>query len=110
MLTSTDRLLQVLNSLLLARVAVALLVVEPTKLLENLGVVGVTLQHASIGTLSRFELDKEVSMARRSTRLISGTYILLLLVDVADLEPDVLLGEGARGVINNILEALWKEK
>jgi hypothetical protein len=38
------------------------------------------------------------------------TYVLLLLVDVADLEPDVLLSERARWVIHNVLEALQSEK
>jgi hypothetical protein len=37
------------------------------------------------------------------------TYVLLLLMDVADLEPDVLLGERARRVIHNVLEALQSE-
>jgi hypothetical protein len=31
-------------------------------------------------------------------------------VDVADLEPDVLLGEGTRWVVDNILEALGNKK
>lgn len=38
------------------------------------------------------------------------TYVLLLLVNVADLEPDVLLSERARWVIHNVLEALQSEK
>lgn len=33
-------------------------------------------------------------------------YIFLLLVDMANLEPDVLLGERSRRVGDNILEAL----
>lgn len=58
MLTSADRLLQVLNGLLLARVVAALLVVEPTKLLENLGVVGVSVEDTAVGRLSRLKLRK----------------------------------------------------
>jgi hypothetical protein len=34
------------------------------------------------------------------------TYILLLFVDVADLKPDVLFGQRAWGIIDNIFEAL----
>jgi hypothetical protein len=57
-LTSTDRLLQVLNGLFLTRIAVALLVVKPSKLLKNLGMVGVTFQNAPISSLGRIELRK----------------------------------------------------
>jgi hypothetical protein len=35
-----------------------------------------------------------------------STYILLLLVDMANLEPDVLLSERSRRVGNDVLEAL----
>jgi hypothetical protein len=71
LLTGTDGLLQVLNSLLLARVAVALLVVEPSELLENLGVVGVPIQDAPVSSLGRVELTRWVRMMRRSRILIS---------------------------------------
>lgn len=64
LLTSTDGLLQVLNGFLLARVAVALLVVEPSKLLEDLGVVRVAIQNAPVRGLSRVELTRWVRMIR----------------------------------------------
>lgn len=71
MLTGTDGLLQVLNGLLLARVAVALLVVEPSELLENLGVVGVTIQDAPVRSLGRVELTRWVRVMWRSKKAIS---------------------------------------
>lgn len=71
LLTGTDGLLQVLNGLLLARVAVALLVVEPSELLENLGVVGVTIQDAPVRSLGRVELTWWVRMMWRGKELIS---------------------------------------
>lgn len=36
------------------------------------------------------------------------TYILLLLMNVADLEPDVFLSERTRGVVDDVFEALGK--
>jgi hypothetical protein len=44
-LISADRLLKIFDRLLLAAEAVALLVMEPAKLLENLSVVRITIQH-----------------------------------------------------------------
>lgn len=78
-LVRSHRLLQVLDGLLLTGVVGALLMVQPTQLLEDLGMIGITLEHATVGTLGGFEL-------------------LLLLVNVTDLEPNVLFGERARWV------------
>lgn len=61
-LTSTDRLLQILNGLLLAGVVVALLVVEPSELLKDLGMVGVAFQNAPVGNLSGFKLGWGISI------------------------------------------------
>lgn len=71
----------------LAGVVGALLVVQPTQLLQDLGVIGITLKHTAIGTLGGFEF-------------------LLLLVDVTDLEPYVLFCQRAGRVGDNVLEAL----
>lgn len=49
--------------------------------------IGVTLEHATVCALGGFEL-------------------FLLLVDVTNLEPNVLFGERARRVGDNVLEAL----
>jgi hypothetical protein len=48
-LTRTDRLLQVLNRLLLATEAVALLVMQPAKLLKDLCMLRISVEHTSIG-------------------------------------------------------------
>jgi hypothetical protein len=34
------------------------------------------------------------------------TYVFLLLVNMANLEPDVFFGQRARGIANNVFEAL----
>ena len=86
-LVRSHGLLQVLNGLLLTGVIGALLMVQPTQLLEDLCMIGVTLKHATVCALGGFKL-------------------LLLLVDVTDLEPNVFFGERARRVGNNVLEAL----
>jgi len=62
-------------------------VVQAAELLQDLGVVRVGLQHAVVGILGRVVL-------------------LLLLVDVADLEPDVDLRQRPRRVGEDVLEAL----
>jgi hypothetical protein len=82
-----DGLLQIFNGLLLAGVTVALLVVQPTQLLQDLGMVGVAVQNTSVCLLGRIE-------------------VLLLFVDMTDLEPNVFLRKGTRRVGDNILEAL----
>jgi hypothetical protein len=53
----TNGFLEELDRLFLARVAVALLVEKPTKLLQHLGVVGITVKDASICLLRRLELE-----------------------------------------------------
>lgn len=105
MLTSADRFLQVLNGPLLARVVAALLMVEPTELLENLGMVRVSVKNAAVRRLSRLELHKMLDTEIGSGEVVV-TYVLLLLVDMADLEPDVLLGQGTRRLIDDKFEAL----
>jgi hypothetical protein len=61
--------------------------VQPSKLLENLRVVGIAFKHATVGALRSFEL-------------------LLLLVDVTDLEPNILFRERTRGVGDYVFEAV----
>lgn len=72
--TCSDRLLQKLNRLLLAGKTITLLVMQPAQLLQNLGVVRVSVQYTLV--------------------CVFGTVkILLLLVHMTDLEPDVLFGQ-----------------
>lgn len=62
-----NRLLKVFNGLFLACIASALLVVQPAKLLQDLGMVGVTVQHSSVGGLGRLELLR-LSVAARACK------------------------------------------
>jgi len=55
-LTSGDGFLQIFDSPVLAGEAIALLMVQPAELLQNLGVVGVSLEHALIGSLGVIKL------------------------------------------------------
>lgn len=55
--TCADRLLKELNGLLLASVVIALLMEQPSKLLQNLRVVGITVQDPPVRLLRSFELQ-----------------------------------------------------
>lgn len=59
--------------------------VEPTQLLKNLGVIGIPIEHATISSLSRLK-------------------VLLLLVDVTNLEPNILLSQRTRRLVDNEFE------
>lgn len=79
--------------------------VKPAQLLENLGVVGVTFKHASVGGLGRVVLQGTLVLNRRWDQIVA-TYILLLFVHVTNLEPDVFLAQRLRRVGHNVTEAL----
>lgn len=52
-----------------------------------------------------------LALAReKKARNGAKSYILLLFIDVADLEPDVLFGQGSRRVMYDIFEALRTRK
>ena len=57
-LTRVDRFLEVLDRLLLAIEAGALLVMEPAQLLQDFGVVGIALEHARICGFGRVVLSR----------------------------------------------------
>lgn len=61
---------------------------QPTKLLEDLGVIGVALKYATVSALG-------------------GLEFLLLFVDVTDLEPDVLFCQRPGWVGDYIFETLY---
>lgn len=85
----------------------ALLVVKPAKLLKNLGMVRIPLEHTLVSGLSGVILEYlSVHIQQRVGN--QSTYILLLLVDMTDLEPDIFFGQRARGVADNVFEALGK--
>lgn len=86
-LTGCNRLLEELNGLLLAREAAALLMMQPSQLLQDLGMIRISVQHTLIGTLSTIE-------------------ILLLLVHMTDLEPDIFLGQWRGRRVDDVLKTL----
>lgn len=103
--TSADGLFQVLDCPVLGFIGVALLVMQPAQLLKYLGVVGGVVQNTLIGSLGAVELD-EMSAAESTVHPRITAHVFLLLMDMTNLEPDVLLGEGARRRVHNVLEAL----
>lgn len=60
---------------------------EPAKLLEDLGMVGVSIKHTLVGVLGTVK-------------------VLLLLMDMTYLEPDILLRQRGRWRVNDVLETL----
>lgn len=61
-LTGSHRFFQILNSLFLTSERVTLLVVQPAQLLEDFGVVRVTLQDPTVSGFCSFELHVTVSV------------------------------------------------
>jgi hypothetical protein len=83
----------------------AVLVVNPAKLLQNFGVIRVFLHNALVSILRTSKLWKtcEQSVSCTSKRY---TYIFLLLVHVANLEPDVGMCKRARRVPQDAVKAV----
>ena len=107
-LTRTDRLLQILNRLLLAAETVALLVMQPAKLLEDFSMIGITLENTPIGKFGVVILQY-VRVARTRLRIVSP-YVFLLFVHMTNLEPDVFLSQRRWWKRYNISEALQTSK
>ena len=80
--------------------------VEPAELLQDLGMIGVPVQDALVRRLCAVILQKGVLPCARDDSLALGTYVFLLLMHVADLEPDVLLGQGRRWRLHDVFETL----
>lgn len=99
------RFLQVLDGPVLTGKALALVVVQPAKLLENLGVVGIPLKDTVIGSLGIIKLEQG-QYHWRVRRDRGETHVFLLLMYVSNLEPDVFLCQwsGRRG--DDVSEAL----
>lgn len=103
-LTGADGFLQILNGVFLAAESGALLVMQPAKLLQNFCMVGVSVKNPSIRRLCGIVLERR---SADSDQFPEGrAYIFLLLVHVADLEPDVLFSERSWRVGDYVLEAL----
>lgn len=76
---------------------------QPAKLLKHFSVLRIAVKHSSVRSFGAFVLQGcQKSYSRRDT----FTHIFLLFMNVADLEPDVLLVKWSRWIGNNVLEAL----
>jgi hypothetical protein len=80
---------------------------QPPELLEHFRMAGVPIEDPLVRILCRGILS--YWLGHIPTRGIKAiTYILLLFVNVANLEPYVFLCQGPWRVGHNIFEALWK--
>lgn len=88
--------------------------VESAELLKDLGVCGVLRQYSLVRLLGRDELctggRAGSAFAPSEESEPKTTHVFLLLVDVPNLEPDVDLREWSRRVLQNVAEALWRQK
>ncbi len=76
---------------------------QPAKLLQNLCMIRVSLQHSSVSAFCSLILMSPSAMARL---LNPDTYVLLLLIDMADLKPDILFCEWPGRIGDDPFEAL----
>ena len=88
--------------------------VKASELLKDLGMGRVFGKDAVVRFLGSEELviSKSRSVPQRKVqgRTIGGTHILLLLVDVANLEPDIDLGQRPWRILQDVAEALRKAR
>jgi hypothetical protein len=104
--TGSHGFLEELDGTFLRGIRLVLHVMEPAQLLQNLGVVRIALENPMIRGFGVFVLSRPSEWGMRRVDGKSDTHIFVLLMHVADLEPNVLLGEGRRRVVDDVLEAL----
>lgn len=81
--------------------------IQPSKLLEHLGVIGVLLDYTLVSVACTNVLWSNVVRSSHVEQLEpKHTYITLLLKDVPDLEPDVRMRQWARRIAQDAIEAL----
>jgi hypothetical protein len=88
---------------LLATETVALLVMQPAKLLKDLCMIWVPVQHTAVGIFGIVVLD---AISKATTISDQATYIFLLLMDMPDLKPNILFGQRSWWHRNNVPETL----
>lgn len=64
-----------------------------------------SLKHPSVRSLCSVILDLPLAPTGGAR---DTTYVFLLLVNMANLKPNVLLGERSRGIVDNVFEALMQ--
>ena len=77
--------------------------IKPTELLKDLCMSRVVSNNALIG-IFRADMLMAGSEIVRNVRIIRTAYVFLLFVNMADLEPDVCMGERAGRVPENAVE------
>lgn len=82
---------------------------QPAELLQYFRVLRISLKDSSVGSLCSLVLKRKLTLDKvRSS--ISETHVFLLLVNMADLKPNIFLSQWPRRVGHNIFEALWEGK
>jgi hypothetical protein len=80
--------------LLLAAEAVALLMMQPSELLKDLGMIRIAVKHTSVCSFGVVIL--KCVKTGNDDLLGDSTYVFLLFVNMTDLEPDIFFGQGRR--------------
>lgn len=79
---------------------------KPAQLLENFGVIGRILQDSIVRILRVVKLVLCQLRDVKTDKNCNYTHVLLLLMHMANLEPDIVLGEWRRRRADNEFEAL----
>lgn len=79
---------------------------QPSQLLENLGVVRRMIEDSLVGSLGTLELFSVLGLIFKGELGRMSAYVFLLLMNMSDLEPNVLLSERSGWRVHNVLEAL----
>jgi hypothetical protein len=78
---------------------------QPPKLLQDLCMIGVTVEHPSVCSLGGVELSNHQQMeVGRLGR--ERPYVFLLFVNMTNLEPDILFSQRSRRIVDNVFETL----
>lgn len=82
------------------------MVIKPAELLEDLCVVRALDQDPFVRFFGLLELQRGLGLHGVEEKWREITYVLGLLVDVTDLEPDVQIGERSWRIPEDAIEAL----
>lgn len=82
---------------------------QPAELLQYFRVLRISLKDSSVCKLCSLVLKCKLTLDKVKSS-ITGTHVFLLLVNMADLKPNIFLSQWPRRVGHNIFEALWEGK